>query len=358
MRSIYHTILEKIRSGSGIVLATVVQTAGSTPQKPGSSALFGEKGLLAGTVGGGMLEGEVQHIAESVLISGISDHFYFNLDSEQGSDGAICGGEAWVLVDADPAAHLNCLEEMELSLSRREEGKLLTVVSQKHDQGRSIRRYWIAASSPDNLPAGMDPAFKEVVESHLKNAVSHGYTGIDLSTMPDHQVKMAFLDDFKAMPRLIIAGGGHIGKALAHLASLLEFEVSVVDDRPEFASKAHIPDADHLLVKDIGEALLELNPDSDTYIVIVTRGHSHDGEALRACIRSNAAFIGMIGSTNKVGILKRQFLDEGWASPDQWASVYTPIGLPIGSKTVQEIAISIAAQLVEVRNNKKESDGK
>lgn len=358
MRSIYHTILEKIRSGSGIVVATVVQTAGSTPQKPGSSALFGEPGLLAGTVGGGMLEGEVQHIADSVLISGFSDHFYFNLDSDQGSDGAICGGEARVLVDANPAAHLSCLEEMELSLSRREEGFLLTGVSQKHDQGRTIRRYWINSARPDDLPAGMDPAFKEVVESHLKQAVRHGFTGIDLSTIPDHQVKMAFLEHFKPMPRLIIAGGGHIGQALAHLASLLEFEVSVVDDRPEFASIAHIPDADHLIVKDIGMALKEENPGSDTYIVIVTRGHSHDGEALKACIGSEAAFIGMIGSANKVGIMKKQFLDEGWATPEQWSSVYTPIGLPIGSKTVQEIALSIAAQLVEVRNRKKEPYGK
>ncbi len=358
MRSIYHTILEKIRSGSGIVVATVVKTSGSTPQKPGSSALFGEQGLLAGTVGGGMLEGEVQHIAESVLISGISDHYYFNLDSEQGSDGAICGGEARVLVDAKPSVHLSCLEEMEHSLSRREEGFMLTGVSRKHDQGRTVRRYWIRGSRPDDLPAGMDPAFKEVVESHLKQAVRYGYAGIDLTTMPDHQVKMAFLEHIKPMPRLIIAGGGHIGKALAHLASLLEFEVSVVDDRPEFAAEEHIPDADYLIVKDIGEALKDENPGPDTYIVIVTRGHSHDGEALRACIGSKAAFIGMIGSTNKVGIMKKQFLDEGWATPEQWSSVYTPVGLPIGSKTVQEIAISIAAQLVEVRNRKKESYGK
>jgi xanthine dehydrogenase accessory factor len=358
MRSIYHTILDQIRSGSGIVLATVVQTAGSTPQKPGSSALFGENGLLAGTVGGGVLEGEVQHIAESVLISGISDHYYFNLDTDQDSEGAICGGEARVLVDADPAAHLSSLEEMQLSLSGRKEGFLLTVVSQKHDKGRTIRRYWMNASTPDYLPAGMDSAFSKLVESHLKQAVRHGFTGIDLSTVPDHQVQMAFLEHFKAMPRLIIAGGGHIGKALAHLASLLEFEISVVDDRPEFASKEHIPDADHLLVKDIGEGLKELNPDPDTYIVIVTRGHSHDSEALRACIGSKAAYIGMIGSTHKVEIMKNQFLDAGWATPEQWSSVYTPIGLSIGSRTVQEIAISIAAQLVEIRNKKKKSDGK
>jgi len=358
MRSIYHTILETIRSGSKIVVATVVHTAGSTPQKPGSSALFGENGLLAGTVGGGVLEGEVQHISESVLISGISDLFYFNLGSGQDGDGAICGGEARVLVDADPSAHLACLEEMEDSLSKREEGFLLTGVSQKHDQGRTIRRYWINNARPDAFPAGMDPAFKQVVASHLNQAVRYGFTGIDLSSIPGHQVKMAFLEHFKPMPRLVIAGGGHIGKALAHIASLLEFEITVIDDRPEFASKEHVPDADHLIVKDIGEVLQELAPGPDTYIVIVTRGHTHDGEALRACIGSKAAFIGMIGSTHKVGLMKEQFLNEGWATPEQWSSIHTPIGLPIGSKTIQEIAISIAAQLVEIRNRKKESYGK
>ncbi len=357
MRSIYHTILEQIRSGFKIVVATVVHTAGSTPQKPGSSALFSEQGLLAGTVGGGMLEGEVQHIADSVMISGVSDHFYFNLDADQGEEGAICGGEAEVLVDADPSAHLAALEEMELSLSSRAEGFLLTVVSQKHDQGRTIRRYWINSSRTEDLPVGMDPEFKELVESHLKQAVRYGFTGVDLLTIPGHQVKMAFLEHIKPMPQLIIVGGGHIGKALARLGSLLEFEVSVVDDRPEFASREHIPDADHLIVREVGDALHELKPGADTFIVIVTRGHTHDGEALRACIGSDAAFIGMIGSTNKVGIMKKQFLDEGWATREQWSAVHTPIGLPIGSKTVQEIAISIAAQLVEVRNRKKESHG-
>jgi len=358
MRSIYHTILEQIRTGSGIVLATVVHTAGSTPQKPGSSALFGENGLLAGTVGGGLLEGEVQHIAESVLISGISDLFYFNLDTGQDGDGAICGGEARVLVDADPSVHLKCLEEMEADLSKREEGFLLTGVSQKHDQGRTIRRYWINTGKADAFPAGMDPAFKEVVASHLNQAIRYGFTGIDLTSIPDHQVKMAYLEHCRPQPRLIIAGGGHVGRALAHIGKLLEFEISIIDDRPEFASKENIPDADHLIVQDIGMALQELEAGPDTYIVIVTRGHSHDGEALRACIGSKAAFIGMIGSTHKVGIMKKQFLDEGWATPEQWSAVYTPIGLHIGSKTVQEIAISIAAQLVEVRNRKKDPHGK
>ncbi len=355
MRSIYQTILEQIRSGSKTVLATVVDTTGSTPQKPGSSALFDENGLLAGTVGGGMIEREVQHIAESVMISGASDHFYFNLDSDLGDEGAICGGEAGVLVDADPSLHLAALESLEHALSIHAEGFLLTVVSQKYDQGRSIRRYWINSARSKDLPAGMDQAFKVVVESHLKQAIRYGFTKIDLQNLTAHQVKMAFLEHIKPMPHLVIVGGGHVGKALAHLGTLLEFEVSVVDDRPEFASREHIPDADHLVVKEIGKALNELEPGSDTYIVLVTRGHSYDGEALRACIRSEAAFIGMIGSRHKVGIMKKQFIEEGWATQEQWSAIHTPIGLPIGSTTVQEIAISIAAQLVEVRSRKKET---
>ncbi len=357
MRSIYQTILEQIRSGSKTVLATVVNTTGSTPQKPGSSALFVEHGLLTGTVGGGMIEREVQHIAESVMISGASDHFYFNLNSKPGDEGSICGGEAGVLVDADPSLHLAALESLEHALSIHADGFLLTVVSQKYDQGRSIRRYWINSARPEDLPAGMDQAFKVKVESHLKQAILKGFTNIDLQGLPAHQVKMAFLEHIKPMPHLLIAGGGHIGKALAHLGTLLEFEVSVVDDRPEYASREQIPDADHLVVKEIGKALNELEPGSDTYIVLVTRGHTHDGEALRACIRSEAAFIGMIGSRHKVGVMKKQFLQEGWATPEQWSAIHTPIGLSIGSTTVQEIAISIAAQLVEVRSRKKETYG-
>lgn len=355
MRSIHHKILEQIRSGSGAALATVVRASGSTPQKPGSSALFSEKGLLAGTVGGGLLEGEVQHIAESVMISGTSDHFYFNLDSDQGSDGAICGGEAEVLIDATPSSLLTVLEKMEESLSRRTDGFLLTGVSKKHDRGRTIRRYWISGSGHEDLPIDMDTAFKEVIKDHLKHAERYGFIEIDLSSVP-HQVEMAYLEHIKPMPHLVIAGGGHIGKALAHLGSLLEFEVTVVDDRPEFASVDHIPDADHLVVSAIGPAMGEIKPGPDTYIVIVTRGHNHDGEALRACIGSGAAFIGMIGSSHKVGIMKKQFIDKQWATPEQWSAIHTPIGLSIGSKTVQEIAISIAAQLVEVRNQKNRED--
>jgi len=352
MRSIYQTILEQIRLGSKTVLATVVRTSGSTPQKPGSSAFFGETGLLAGTVGGGLLEGEVQHIAQSVVISETSDHFYFNLDSEQGEEGAICGGEAEVLIDATPSAHLNTMEAMEEALSLRHEGYLLTVVSKKHEQGRIIARYWIGAQVDEKLPAEINPVLREAIPGHLKQAVRYGFTEVEFHPTSTGLSDMAFLEHIKPMPHIIIAGAGHVGKALAHLASLLEFEVTVVDDREEYANALNLPDADHLVVKEIGSAFEEIEAGPDTYIVIVTRGHEHDAEALKPCIGSNATYIGMIGSTHKVQVMKQKFLENSWATPEQWSEVHTPIGMAIGSKTVQEIAISIAAQLVEVRSKK------
>lgn len=352
MKHILHSILEQVRSGSPAVIATVVRSAGSTPQKPGSSALFSQQGLLAGTVGGGLTENEIQHIAESVLISGDSDHFYFDLDSKQGEPGAICGGATEVLVDANPALHLPALEEMEKALSGHRDGFLLTVVSRKPDRGKSISRYWIGGNSLETLSPALEASLRELIGNHLKQARRFGFTEVNLKTVSLPQIEMAFLEHIYPRPQLVIVGGGHIGKALAHIGSLLSFEVSVIDDRQEFANKDHIPDADHLVVDKTGSALQEMEIGPDTYIVIVTRGHEHDGEALKACIKSDAAYIGMIGSKNKVGIIKKQFLDEGWASTDQWSAIYAPIGLDIGSKTVQEIAISIAAQLVEVRNHK------
>jgi xanthine dehydrogenase accessory factor len=131
---------------------------------------------------------------------------------------------------------------------------------------------------------------------------------------------------------------------------MLEYEVIVIDDRSEFANTRNLPDADKIVVNDIGTTLKSLNKHNDTYIVIVTRGHKDDAEALKACIGSGAGYIGMIGSRNKVATMRREFIDNGWATEAQFDLIHAPIGLDIKSKTVQEIAVSIAAEIIQVRN--------
>jgi xanthine dehydrogenase accessory factor len=151
----------------------------------------------------------------------------------------------------------------------------------------------------------------------------------------------------------LITGAGHIGKALAHLVNLLDFEVTVIDDRPEFANEMNIPDADHILTGNFDNIIRESAITGNTYIVIVTRGHKNDADALKCCIGSPASYIGMIGSKRKIALMREKFLQHGWATKQQWDRIHAPVGIDINSRTVQEIAVSIAAELIRVRNSKK-----
>ncbi len=167
-----------------------------------------------------------------------------------------------------------------------------------------------------------------------------------------------FLEPILPLQQLVIAGAGHIGQALSHLGSLLDFEVTVIDDRPEFANKERLPDADNIIVDEVEKAVRNFPISPDTYLVIVTRGHHHDAEALRPCISSKAAYVGMIGSTRKIKLMREKFIEQGWATPEEFDHVHAPIGIDIQSKTVEEIAVSIVAQLALVRSQIKNRKGK
>jgi xanthine dehydrogenase accessory factor len=182
---------------------------------------------------------------------------------------------------------------------------------------------------------------------------SADYREMSLSIPDQEPSSIFFLEPVFPHEQLIIAGAGHIGKALAHLAYMLDFEVTIIDDRREYANTVNIPEADHIIVDNIGEALKKLNLNNDTYIVIVTRGHKDDASALKCCIGSDLAYTGMIGSVNKIAAMRVNFIENGWATAKQWDTVHAPVGLDIKSRTVEEIAISIAAQLVLVRNSKR-----
>ncbi len=328
MKNIHRQLLEHIQSGEPIALATVVKTTGSTPQKPGSSALFGEKGLIAGTIGGGQLEGDVEQIAEHALISGTSGRYYFNLDSDPEAAGAICGGEAEVLVDANPDKHKMVLENMAQSLSKGVGGLICTIVSKEIGEVSSIERFWITKDKTQKNPEGIAPHILKSVKDYLSADAGKGFSEIELPPQSDGRKQSLFIESIKPLPHLVIAGAGHVGRALAHLASLLDFEITIIDDRSEYACMGNIPDADHFIVKDIGLAMSEIEHRPDTYIVIVTRGHTNDAEALKPCIGSEAAYVGMIGSRQKVAILKKRFIEGGLATEEQWAKIHAPIRYP------------------------------
>ena len=147
----------------------------------------------------------------------------------------------------------------------------------------------------------------------------------------------------------MIVGGGHVGQAVGNLAGQLDFDVWVVDDREEYVSEARFPTAERRIAGTIGDVLPNLDITPNTYCLIVTRGHNHDEEALFHLVDRGARYVGMIGSKRKIKLIFDDLLAEG-VSADVLARVYAPVGLDIGSQTVMEIAVSIAAELVAHRN--------
>ncbi len=159
---------------------------------------------------------------------------------------------------------------------------------------------------------------------------------------------LVYIEPVIPEPNLIILGAGHVGKALAKAARFSGFRVTMVDNREEHANRENIPDADKIIVKDFEDVLSEIFIDGNAYIVIATRGHNHDLDALRSALRTPAKYIGLLGSRRKKVLLFKTLCDEGF-SKDEITRVIIPVGLSINSITPEEIAISIMAQIIQQR---------
>lgn len=154
-----------------------------------------------------------------------------------------------------------------------------------------------------------------------------------------------FVEPLRPEPRLLVAGSGYVAQALSRLALPLGWRVTLLDDRSEFVRDAHLPDGVGTVVGDLAELLTAHHPDPATAIVIVTRGHRSDKEALATALTTNAGYVGMIGSPSKVRQIFRALLKEG-VDTETLARVYAPIGLDLGAETPDEIALSIASELL------------
>jgi xanthine dehydrogenase accessory factor len=354
MKNIYTKIPGLLSISHGLVLATVTENNGSTPQKPGSSALFNETGLITGTVGGGIVEGRVTEYARACSRTKKSGFLHFSLNKDVSmKEEAICGGEISILVDAALSDHMPVFQEMVKSFFEKSPGILITKITETGNDEIRIERHWMTKNStPDISGKYLEKIMVEANEV-LSGLNPDDFRHVQIPDSENQSSPIFFLEPVIPLPQLIIAGAGHIGKALSCLGKMLDFEVTVIDDRDEYANTDNLPDADHIMVADIGRAIMEIEKNADTYIVIVTRGHKDDAEALRSCIRSSIAYTGMIGSKTKVEKMHTEFIARGWATEEEWSLIHAPVGLDIKSKTVEEIAISIAAELVLVRNSRR-----
>lgn len=279
-------------------LCTVVRTRGSTPQEKGAVMLVLRDGSTLGTLGGGCVEAEVRVRALRLMSENVSRLLTFRLDGDYGwDDGLACGGIMDIAVQ---------------TMATAEAAKPIQEVLRQ-----------LKAKKPATLVI-------EIEDEQSQRAVF----GIEISPAPN----------------LLIAGAGHVGRALAAIAGQMGLEVTVIDDRADFAVPARFPGA-KCVVGDIEQALSQYPIDELTYVVIVTRGHKNDARSLAAVVQSRAGYIGLIGSRKKVRTILGELEQQGVAR-ESLLRVHAPIGLEIGAVTPGEIAVSIAAELIAVRRGR------
>lgn len=197
---------------------------------------------------------------------------------------------------------------------------------------------------------------KEEIEAKSALLQEDLYANIALSLdtgrhqiLPLAQNKAVIIEPFMPKPRLIVFGGGHIAKPLVEFAARVGFAVTVIDDRPTFANRIRFPEAEEVICESFEKCFNSISFREPDYVVVITRGHRHDGVVLREVLRYDLSYVGMIGSKRRVKGMMEELVGEGF-SKEKLDAVNAPIGLNIGAVTPDEIAISIVAQLISFKN--------
>ncbi len=351
MMSIWKAASEQFRQGRDFVLATILEVRGSSPRHVGTRFLIRHDRSIVGTIGGGLFEAEVRQFATAALESRTSHHALFSFTGKDHlSSQMICGGEAEVLVefvDTKDVLKQQVFDHLVAMASQRIKGFHFTDVSiPLSGQASSSVNHLLIDDKGTRIGRfpNEDAVAKAMSETRLlKPAQLIAVPGID---------RPVFLELLHPSGTVFIFGAGHVGTCVAHLAAYVNFRVVVVDDRAEFALPERLPDADQVQVLDSFQNLdSHLSLDEDSYVVIVTRGHAHDRTVLGQALKTKARYIGMIGSRRKISLTFQALLTEGFSREDI-ERVHAPIGLPIGGETPEEIAVSIVAEMIQVRNRK------
>jgi len=332
--NMYETILKYLSEKKKGVVATVVNKAGAAPREEGAKMFIGEDKKTYGTVGGGKLEAHVIDEALASLNTSVGRLVHIRMDANAvADDGMLCGGNVDVLLEPLLERHKGVYEGIGVCEKKGVSAVLVTRLKQTPIQKSLIDRngkVWGDSIGEDEIA--------ELRDFWNENRVrfSEGDT---------------LVEPIIAFFHLYIFGAGHVSQFLSKAAKMVDFRVTVVDDRAEFASKERFPDADNVIVDGFDAVFDHLDFASSPYVVIVTRGHSHDALVLEKSIAKPTRYIGMIGSKRKVRVVLDYLKGKG-VTNEVLESIYAPIGIDINSETPQEIAISIVAQLIQVRGAK------
>ena len=348
MQEVFSEAVELLGKGDPLVVATVVRTKGSTPQKPGAKLLVRQDGSGVGTLGGGCVEGDIWYAAQQLLKRGgeVEYREYALNEDLAAEDGLVCGGTMYFLIDPvyRPEEYLPYAREVDSAYKGGAPVAIASLIKVAEGSDTPIgAKLFVHENGATEGSLGSVELDREAVKKAYGLMV-HGRNEFVTS---EHGAEY-FVEAYTTPPQLVVCGGGHVSKAIAPVAKSLGFRLFVTDDRAEFVSEERFPEADELVQGIPEEALPKLPINANTFIVIATRGHRFDNVALEAAVRTPAKYVGLLGSLRKTILIYEDLLRSG-VPIERVKEVRSPVGLDMRARTPEEIAVSIMGEILMFR---------
>ena len=316
MEKIFLAIEEQLKMGKPCLLATIIASTGSTPRSSGAYMVVGEAGRICGTIGGGSLEYNVILQGQEQIVQQKNFIYEYTLTMEGSAElGMICGGTCTILYQYLSTDDLPLIQDV------------LGIIESKE-------QYWLL------LP---------VLKGKLQ--IWRGVSELKSNGLIKIGDNPYYVERFNFDGKVYIFGGGHLAQEVVPVLSHLGFRCVVLDDREEFSKPELFTGAEEVLCVDFKDLANAVQITKNDYVAVMTRGHLHDADVERFVLKTPAHYIGVVGSRRKAKLTRETLRGEGF-SDEQLDRIITPIGLEIGSETPAEIAISIAAQFIQVRANR------
>lgn len=319
-------------------LATVISRNGSAPRSAGAKMLVKTDGKTLGTVGGGILEAQVQRLAAQMIAERRATIQAFQFDGKDAATmDAICGGQVEVLVEwvdpADPRT-AELIQGLQAVIAQHRKAWWITLLPTRAAGVTDHVLVQADGQIVGELPLGL--ALESILDARLPVRM-------------ELDQQQAIIEPIQIAGTAYIFGAGHVSRSLAGFVKAVGFWTVVLDDRVEYANRERFPEADLLIVLDsFSDWVGKIPVDRDSFIVIVTRGHQNDLTVLAQALKLDAGYIGMIGSRRKCELIFQELRRMGYGE-ENIQRVHAPIGIPIGAETPEEIGVSIVAEMIQAR---------
>ena len=347
MQDVFHEAVNLLEKDEQLVMATVIRTKGSTPQKPGAKLLVRKDGTGVGTLGGGCVEGDIWYAASQLMRrGGDAQYREYELNEDLAAeDGLVCGGTMFFLIDPvyRPEQYLDVAKEIDAAYEGGPSVALASLIRSANGLGSIGSKLFIREDGSTEGSLG-DLRLDRDAVNRARNLMAMGRNDYVIT---DEGVEY-FIEAYTTPPQLVICGGGHVSRALASHAKPLGFRLFITDDREEFANTQRFPEADMVVAKKPEDALKELPINANTFIVVATRGHRFDNVALAAAADTPARYVGLMGSKRKTILIYEDLVRMG-LDEERLREIRSPIGLDIHARTPEEIAISIMGEILMFR---------